>query len=225
MADSDHSAPPIVPALEQTGALLSLLVHDLANHLCVISGNATYAELIANDPVRVATALQAISQASEVAGDLLGRCAELRKLVARAIGPGDVAAALDLLRRLYGSHPGWRLEIAPDLTGTLAVEEKWIGLAVERIIAQLQAGGGTLRVGLAAPVPDTATGPCLEIGIRAESSRPFSLKQARETYDNPGLLAAFEVIRGRGGRLEPGPGDGTAQEVILRVPLTPPPPE
>jgi hypothetical protein len=212
-------AAPIVPALEQMGALSSLLVHDLANHLCIISGNATYAELILHDPERVGAAIRAIVQASELAGEVLGKCGEMRQWVSRGVAPGDVAGTLDWLRRVYGRDPAWQLDIAPGLAGTLVVDPKWIVLAVERIIAQVGAPGGVIRIG-ADTLGDGATAqPCLAITLVGESPRPFSIKDARATYDNLGLLAAFEILRTHGGRMEPGAKHPTRQEVWLRVPL------
>ncbi len=210
---------PIVPTLEQMGALSSLLVHDLANHLCIISGNATYAELVLHDPERVAAAIRAIVQASELAGNVLGKCGEMRQLVSRGVTPCDVAEAVDVLGRRYGRNPNWRLDIAAGLAGTMAVEAKWVALSIERIIAELRAERGAIQISRGELLGTTGVRPCLVLRLAVESTRRFSIKDARETYDNLGLLAAFEIIRNHGGRMEAGSSTPTQQEVSVRVPL------
>jgi hypothetical protein len=219
MCAASQPDPPLVPTLEQLGALSSLLVHDLANHLCIISGNATYAELILHDPERVAAAIRAIVQASELAGNLLGKCGEMRQWVSRGVIPGDVAETVERLRRLYSHQPLWRLEVAAGLTGSIAVGADWVALAVERTVAELCADAGAIRVTWGELESADGPRPCLLVTLTAESPRLFSIKGARETYDNPGLLAAFEVLRNSGGRIAPGASTTTRQEVSIWVPF------
>jgi hypothetical protein len=209
---------PIVPTLEQMGALSSLLVHDLANHLCIISGNATYAELVLHSPERVAAAVHAIVQASELAGNVLGKAGEMRQMLSRGVASGDVAETIELLRRLFGSDPNWRLELEAGLSGESVVGAKWVALAVERVAAELGAGRGVIQLGRGVIEGTAGPRPCLLVKLAVESTKPFSIKDARATYDNPGLLAAFEVLRNTGGRIETGPSTPTQQEVLIRVP-------
>ena len=128
MPTSTDPAALAVPNLEQVGALASRLVHDLANHLCIISGNATFAELIPNDRPRVEDAIRSIVQASEQAGRLLSRCSELREKLLEGTPPGTAAELIEALVGLYGPNASWRLSISPDLKGRVPLPSRWVAL-------------------------------------------------------------------------------------------------
>jgi hypothetical protein len=115
-----------VPAIELMAALSSLLVHDLANHLSVISGNAQFAQLVANDPERSGTALKSILQASELASNLLRRCGTLRRSIGNTFPQSDLAELTTDLSTLSNRLSDWSFELQPQLAGRIVLPSKWI---------------------------------------------------------------------------------------------------
>jgi hypothetical protein len=204
----DPSPATSVSTLEQVGALASRLVHDLANHLCIISGNATFAELILDDRERVAAAIRAIVQASELAGRLLGRCGELREKLTEGMAPGAVAEIATVLSRRYGSDTAWRLNLAPGLSGRVPLPTRWVALAVQQILVETNADHGEIHVErfvrpwIEAPSTAPPGHEFLLIRIHYDADAPIPLKEIRETYGNFSFLAAYELIRNCGGRTE-----------------------
>ena len=208
MPDLPDSPPPTVSNLEQVGALASRLVHDLANHLCIISGNATFAELILDDRERVAGAIRAIVQASELAGRLLGRCSQLREKLTEGIAPGASAEIAEVLSRQYGSNSEWRLDLAPGLSGRVPLPTRWVALAVQQILVETRTDHGEIHVehfvrpSVDAPSTAPPGNEFLLIRIHYDADAPIPFETIRETYGNLGFLAAYEFIRSCGGRTE-----------------------
>jgi hypothetical protein len=197
-----------VSNLEQVGALASRLVHDLANHLCIISGNATFAELVPDDRVRVGDAVRSIVQASEEAGRLLSRCSELRERLLEGTPSGTVAEILETLAQQYGPNSPWRLSLAADLEGRVPLPARWVALAVRQILAETRTDHGAIHVErFVRPAEEYASsappGPeFLLIRIGYEAAAPIVFKELKDSYRNYSLLAAYELIRNSGGRTE-----------------------
>jgi hypothetical protein len=216
-----RSLPP--PPLEQLGALSSLLVHELSNHLCVIAGNATFAQLSLNDPKQLATAVEAIVKASEVATRVLARCGDLRRTAADQLPPGEAAEVVNLLREVRAQHSGWSLEVPEDLTGALRVPSVWVAFAAEQVLLEAGVERGALRVRMVAAdqalVPLPPNRRFLEIRLAYQAAQAFSLKAARGTYERTGLLAAFELVRNCGGKIEGLTPSPSCQEALIYVPL------
>ena len=208
MPDLPDSSSPAVSNLEQVGALASRLVHDLANHLCIISGNATFAELILDDRERVAGAIRAIVQASELAGRLLGRCGQLREKLTEGIAPGPIAEIAEVLSHRYGSNSPWRLDLAPGLSGRVPLPTRWVALAVQQILVETRTDHGEIHVehyvrpSVDAPSTAPPGNEFLLIRIHYDADAPIPLKEIRDTYGNFSFLAAYELVRNCGGRTE-----------------------
>jgi hypothetical protein len=209
------------------GALASRLVHDLANHLCIISGNATFAELIPDDRARVGDAVRSIVQASEQAGRLLTRCGELRERLLEGLTPGTVTEITEALTREYGPDSSWRLSLAPGLSGCVPLPARWVALAVRQILVETTADQGSIQVEpvvprAGEPASSAPPGPAfLLIRIAYEAEAPILFKALRENYRNYGLLAAYELIRNSGGRTEfASASPPRGQEGRVYLPLT-----
>jgi hypothetical protein len=230
MTDSPHNDLVTPPLLEQLGALCSLLIHDLANHLCIISGSATFAQMVADEPERVAHSIQAIIEASENASHVLGSCGELRRSLPETVPPAQVAEVLVQLRTWMTRESGWTLDAEAGLEGTVRLPAVWISFALQCLLKEIRVAGGTIRVsrirqtneGYADSSGTTfkESGPfVLQVAMVYSADQPVQFKAIRSRYDHLGLLAAFELNRCLGGRLEsrtPGPGQ---QEVWLELPL------
>jgi hypothetical protein len=229
MTDTPGSSTTSPPLLEQLGALCSLLIHDLANHLCIISGSATFAQMIQNEPERLESSLRAIVQASEGAGHALGSCGELRRGLPDTVGPSDIREVLDHLRAVTRDVPGWSLDIELDPDRKVRLPAVWCGFAVRCLIKEVRASHGTITVRRVAETRET-TGigaepgagstarTHLRLGIRYAAERQLEIKEVRARYDHLGLLAAFELNRCLGGRIESRTIAPAEQEVWLELP-------
>lgn len=219
MKPSDPTTPP--PLLEQLGALGSLLIHDMANQVCIISGNATFAQMMREDPEQVDRAVGAIFRAGEHMSKILSQCADLRRRVAAGVPPGDGAEALAGVRAIFRDRPEWTLEVQAGMEGELYVPTAWVVFAVSQTLTEVQGSGGKVRVRRIRPEEDTAFlpgGTYWELRFEWISDKAFSMDEVRKRYKDFGLLAAFELVRQCGGKLEgftPAPG---RQEALLCVP-------
>jgi len=215
--------PP--PTLELMGALCSLLVHELANQICIISGNATFAQLARGDREQVATAVDAIAKASERASQVLERCGDLRHQVATALARGDIEEVRAWLRSAVPRLRGWSLDTEGILSGALSVPSTWVGFAVQQTLQEIMATSGRIRVqkteaaqtGIEFPTVETY----LEIRLTYAGGKHFSIKAARESYENFGLLASFELIRNAGGQIESQDAADGQMAVRILIPLLP----
>ena len=113
------------------------------------------------------------------------------------------------------------MEVHSGLAGPLYVPTAWVVFAAEQIFAELQSSGGEARVKRVQPEEDTTFlpgGTYFEVRLAWQSSQGFSMEEIRKRYENLGLLAAFELIRQSGGKLEGfTPAEGR-QEILLCVP-------
>jgi hypothetical protein len=223
----DRFAPPL---LEQLGALSSLLIHDLANQLCIISGSATFAQMVLNDTERVTHSLKAIVQAGENAAHTLSSCGELRRALPETVASSTFLEVLTQLQAVIGLEKGWSLEVDQHLDGTVRLPAIWAGFAVRSLIKELRVSGGTIRLqgiqedrafpGDSHDAVEACSGPVfLRIGFVYESDRAFELKEIRSRYDHLGLLAAFELNRCLGGRMDSRSLEPGQQEVRLDLSL------
>jgi hypothetical protein len=212
MIQFDRNARPGPPLLEQLGALCSLLAHDLANQLCVISGSTSFAQMVANDPRRLAEALDTIARASETAGHAVSSFGEYRRTLPAAFLPapaGEVLAALAAFAR----QAGWRCSMPPRVEGSVMLPPEWAVFAASSIRTEIGSKPIVLRASQYSPSGDGAgdlgvavhdarcrTGLCIQ--FEYSSRKPFSIKDVRTRYENLGLLAAFELNRMLGGDLD-----------------------
>ncbi len=217
---STGTQPPAL--LEQLGALGSLLIHDMANQMCIVSGNATFAQMMMHDPQQLGRAIEAISKSSERMSYILGQTAELRRRLGGELPQGDAAEALAGLRTLLAQRPGWTLDVAEGLTGRVQVPTAWVVFAVHEILRETPAAEGRARIRRASPDSDTTFlpgGAYFEVRLWWESAKAFSMEEHRAKFENFGLLAAFELVRQSGGKLEGFTPATGRQEVLLCVPF------
>ncbi len=214
MIQLDRNICPGPPLLEQLGALCSLLAHDLANQLCVISGSTSFAQMVSNDPRRLTAALDAIARASETAGHAVSSFGEYRRTLPAAFLPapaGEVLAALVA----YAKQAGWKCSMPPRVEGSVLLPPRWAVFAASSIRTEIGSKPIVLRVnqyspskdgagdfGAAVSVHDARRRTGLRIQFGYPSKKPFSIKDVRTRYENLGLLAAFELNRMLGGELD-----------------------
>ncbi|HKS38428.1 MAG TPA: hypothetical protein VJW76_14640 [Verrucomicrobiae bacterium] len=229
------SEPPIkpeepnVPPLELMAALSSLLVHDLANHVSVISGNTQFAQLVISDPERLDTALKAILQASEVASALLRKCGPLRRSLGNVFGRSEITDLARDLGPLAGFRPGWVLEAPPQPDGYIVLGSHWVVLLSREIIAETRADHGAMSLArVAYPKnssrskslpPGTSTEHLLNLTLAYVADQPFPFAEIRSQYANLLLAAAYELLTNAGGSLDCVTSEPTRQQVILGIPL------
>jgi hypothetical protein len=218
MTAAEIETPPL---LEQLGALGSLLVHDMANQMCIISGNATFAQMMLTDPQQVARAVDAIAKSGERMSFMLNQCADLRRRLASDLPHGAALPAVEQLRDLFNSGDAWDFAAEGDLAGELPVPIPWVLFTVRESLTELSGCRGTVRIRRVRTEEDTAFlpgGAYFEIHLRWRSSQRFSIDDIRSQYRSFGLLAAFELLRQCGGKLEGfTPAEGR-QELLICIP-------
>jgi hypothetical protein len=205
------------------GALCSLLVHELANQMCIIAGNATFAQLAMQDRERLATAVDAIAKASERASQVLERCGDLRHQLASDLPHGDVQEVRAWLESALRRLDGWSWDAEGVRSGALSIPSIWVGFVIQQSMQEILATRGKIRLqGIAAahtgiefPTAETY----LEILLTYVGGKPFSIQAARESYENYGLLAAFELIRNAGGQVEGQDSGGGETAVRILIPM------
>jgi len=226
---SKFSGPPL---LEQMGALCSLLAHDLANQLCVISGSASFAQLVSDDPKRLAAALETIARASEVAGHAVSSFGEYRRTLPAAFVPGPAEEVVDVLAR-YANEVGWKCLRPSRIKGSVLLPPQWAVFAARGIKVELHSQPIVLKIRVKERVASGSKGfaqdddsardlgnqPGLQVLFCYRSSDPLSIKNVRTRYENLGLLAVFEMNRMLGGTLDTRTCGRGNQEIDLSLPL------
>jgi hypothetical protein len=222
MGEPSAHKPEPPPLLEQLGALGSLLIHDMANQMCIISGNATFAQMMLQDPQQLSRAVDAIVKSSERMSFILGQCAELRRRLGGEMPKCQAPTAVEAVKTLLAERPGWTLEIAEGLQGELAMPLPWVSFGLEQTLREIGAKTGRLRLRRARPDSETTFlpgGAYLEIRLWWESPQPLSIDQLRTRFENFSLLAVFELTRQCGGKLEGFTAAPGRQEVLYCVPF------
>lgn len=209
------------PLLEQLGALGSLLIHDMANHLCIISGNATFAQMMREDPLQVQRAVQAIGKAGEHLSFVLGQCAEFRRRLGAELPHGQGVEVAAELRRLVDERPKWTLVASGDVGGELLLPTAWFTFAVGQILREVGEVEGQVRLRRVSGghgIGGLPGGDQLEFRVNWAAPQGLVMDEIRRRFANFGLLASFELIRQCGGKLEAytiGPG---RHEALISAP-------
>lgn len=220
------------PLLEQLGALCSLLIHDLANQLCIISGSATFAQMTLGDRERLVSSLNAIVKAGEIAGHALASCGELRRALPDTVATGRVPDIVTELRSWAGRE-GWSFEGDPT-DGEVRLPPSWVMFTVTSVVKEVRARSGTIRVtrvedttgsllDLSEPGPAPVAQFQLRVDVNYAAAQPFLIKETRARYEHLGLLAAFELNRCVGGRIDARTVVPGQQEVQVYLPYVPRP--
>jgi hypothetical protein len=229
----DTGLLPDPPLLEQLGALCSLMAHDVANQLCVISGSASYAQLVIHDPQRLGAALDVITRASETVGRVVSSFGEYRRSLPTALMPGRVTEVVGALTA-YAKTIGWKIELPSEITEeAVLLPPHWAVFAVRGIKRELCVKHVTLRCSACmAPVVDWGI-PKADLSVSQDSRRktgllirltyssqePFSFKNVKARYENFGILAAFELNRMLGGEFDSRSPKAGLQEIDIWLPF------
>jgi hypothetical protein len=218
MTSSNMELPP---ALEQLGALGSLLIHDMANQMCIISGNATFAQMSLSDPQAVRRAVEAITKASERVSFILGQCSDVRRRLSSELPRGQGREALAGWQAAFAARPGWTLDLEGQFDGELTIPTDWVVFGLQQVLEEIKAETGQARIRRVRSKVDTAFlpgGTYLQLRLTWEAPTPFSMDEVRARYQNHGLMASFELIRQCGGKLDGFTPAANHQEVLLCVP-------
>jgi len=229
MSDTPNPPPPSQPSpIEVMGALCSLLIHDFANHLSVINGNAQCAQMFVEEPQRTTPALVSILRAGETAAGLLTKCGELRRSLGTAFLPGDLSLLQGLVAEAVARCSGWTVSLPAPLAGRVSLPLYWITFAVTEFVKETKENRGTVWLALkTAPgksgdltlaTPGLIGGQLLEVRLVWRSSRPFPLDEIRSKHLNMNLLAACELIKLVGGRPVCATIWPTEQEITVCIP-------
>ncbi len=218
------------PGIELMGALCSLLIHDFANHLSVINGNAQCVHLFSNDPQRAASAVSAILQASETAAGLLVKCGDLRRSLADGFPAGDLSLLAGCIADYAVTCPGWSVNVPLPLAGRAALPPYWIAFTAFEFAKETKADRGDLslatmeragkRPSASALVTDPACHESLQVKLSYKSDIPFPFDQIRAKHTNLKLLAACELVKTVGGRTACAAASPTDQEITIWIPVT-----
>lgn len=225
----DLSGPPL---LEQLGALCSLLAHDLANQLCVISGSVSFAQLSQNDPVRLTAALETIAKASEVAGHAVSSFGEYRRTLPAAFPPSRAEAVVVALGEA-ARVSGWGFSGPTRVEECVLMPPAWAAFAARSIRTEIHSRPVDLEVTVhkgsdssgmrggtrSGARPGAAGRGGLSVRFAYDSEEAFSIKDIRSRYENLGLLAVFELNRSLGGRVDSRTVCKGTQEITLWLPF------
>jgi len=227
---------------EMVSALSTRLIHSLANHLAVVTGNLCVASALRDDPARAAAALRSAEQAGNDAGRLLNRFADFR----RGLNPPSsillVQDWIPALRALAAGHPGWAIAIDPALDPALETPSAarlafsapvhWLNYAFDQVIRASQAPEGAIHVSRINPAPSTsaaaAPAVAVQITFTCRPAAPIPWDNIRLHLQDWPLAAAYELLTQLGARPAARLLDTGAQETRCAFPAfphSPPPPE
>ncbi len=130
MNDNQSKRAAGMQSMEIMGALTVRLIHDLTNHLTILSGNAQVLEMVQNNPERLKKVIDRIRNSSEAAGALIDRFAKFRHQLNFKSGPttiDDCLRDLDTLNPLAG---GWTVHPRGEMNGRIEMESRWLAFAV-----------------------------------------------------------------------------------------------
>ncbi|MDB6112601.1 MAG: hypothetical protein JWR69_4351 [Pedosphaera sp.] len=216
-------------ALEISGAVSARVVHELANMISGIVGNAEYAGNLTHENGELQKAIQAISASANSAAKLLGQCLPLQTLIAGETFPYDVTEQAHRIAEATGFSAGWRATVPPGLTGQIRVQPRWLAAAILQLARETETSRG--EIGFACGPADF---PLLWHGPNPNPGRPLHLfqitlcyrsdqmlvtKEAPVTPERPALLAAFELIRRFKSQIQSRPKPPGRQEISVLIPL------
>ncbi len=144
MNETHHSPAPL-SSLEISGAICARVIHDLANLVSGILGNAEYAQRADANPAHLQKALQAITLSANSAGKLLGQCLPLQHFVSRAAFPYPTAELAADIAEAACLAPGWSVNAPPPLTGDVSVQPRWLSAAIWQLARETEVTSGEIN--------------------------------------------------------------------------------
>jgi hypothetical protein len=216
-------------SLEISGAISARVIHDLANLISGIIGNAEYAHHAGADSVNRNKALQAIQLSANNAGKLLSQCLPLHQLITREAFTLDASELADALADASGLADGWTVVPPCGITGRVFVQPRWLVAAVWQIAREIATSTGEISFHSGEPSvpviwPTSLTGngrpsEVFQVTISYRSAQPLFANGAPLSPDHYGLLAAQELISGLRGQILARPKPPGRQEVFVMLPL------
>jgi hypothetical protein len=207
------------------------MAHDLANQLCVISGSASFGQMIPDDPKRLAAALQTIARASETAGHAVSSFAEYRRTLPTTFVPGPAKDVVQAVTH-YARSMCWTVLKPSVVPGQVLLPPQWAVFAAQSIRSELKAPPIHLKISLCERGVSGCHGPAcgdadigpkrrngLQLLFSYQADAPLSIKDIRTRYENLEFLAVFELNRMLGGTLEGKTTSGENRSIDLWLPL------
>jgi len=226
----NEPAHPIAPlsSLEISGAICARVIHDLANLVSGIVGNAEYAQRTTDDPEGLKKALEAISLSANNAGKLLGQCLPLQQFITREAFPYPAVELAADIAESACLAPGWRVNAPPKLTGEISVQPRWLNAAIWQLAREADTSQGEIEFtcGPAVfPIVWSGANPngghprqLFQITLRYRADFPL-FPEGNQITDKFALLAAHELIRRSKAQIISRPKPPGRQEIILLIPL------
>ena len=225
--DSQPTSP--LSSLEISGAISARVIHDLANLISGIIGNAEYAQHTGADTTSRDKALAAIRLSANNAGKLLGQCLPLHQLITRegfTLETGELAEAI---ADASGLAAGWTVVPPAGLHGKVFVQPRWLVAAVWQIAREAATSTGEISfaTGPAAfplvwPVSlsgESKPTEVFQVTISYRSVQPLFANGAPLTPDHYSLLAAHELVARLKGQIIARPKPPGRQEIFVVLPL------
>ena len=231
MSDSDQRSGS-VSNLEMMGALASRLIHDLANHLSVISGNAQFADMLADNPEKVKKAAASILKSTNIVSNMIGQCGEFRQQLVEPDNAQPIAETIEAIASAAASHDGWTVE-KPDATDgsdlRVSLDARWVTFAVSQFIALTGSTSGSLSIAVTefAKIP-TRPGrklrcappkTALEIALRFVANEPVSFEKLKSEFTKLEPLGAYEMIHVASGWVDSESISDAAHAVYIYLPI------
>ncbi len=149
--------PASISHLEQSGALMSRLLHELTNHLTVIAGNVQFLEAAKDQPAQLAAVFQSLHKVSDALGETVNRYADFRRQLGNDAPVVPLAELGTVLETTLGAPPTteWQLIPAGPLRGWIRADLRCLAHCIREIIVLSGAAAGEVRI----YPPDTAMDP------------------------------------------------------------------
>ena len=225
--------PATVSHLEMMGALASRLIHDLANHLSVISGNAQFADMLANDPQKVKKAAAAILKSTNVVSNMIGQCGEFRRNLGGSECPPTVAESIAAIQTMIEQTDGWNITLegtAMSAERSVPLESRWSTFIVQQFIRLAGTPKGQASVSSvrfsdipARPGRKLRCAPpecALEIALHYVTENPVSFEAIKMKFTDLETLGAFEMVHVTSGWVDTESSSESDHAIYVYLPIT-----
>ena len=147
----DSSKARELSELEKSGVIMSRMLHELTNHLCILIGGIQLIDSCKDDPATVATSMEAIRDSSKTIGEVIERYASFHREIPNEAGVVKIEEILrEIEDGLPKAEPGgmseWTLNPPADLSALAQVEPRWVRYAVMEVIRQSRSSAGRISV-------------------------------------------------------------------------------